>query len=260
MNKYLKLAAVYSTGMMSIFMLVGCGEGGGANQALPDAKTENSAVDTENAEKRMGRYLENEITVPEDIKTTVSYPAPYLQKSERDELVLAEPMAGRYFSADMGGNWEQMDCPWQEVVSSGYISDVSLSPEGAVAMVYSPYNEEEDSDSSEMVWKAVYFDADGNETELDFPETGDARAWKLAFDRQGGLYAFDFEGRVYRLDPAAGIKKELFDTEGLMDFVCFTDRYMVGFTTRGEVVIYDMEEEELAPEDRILQEDRKSVV
>ena len=75
--------------------------------------------------------------------------------SERDELVLAEPMAGRYFSADMGGNWEQMDCPWQEVVPGGYISDVSLSPEGAVAMVYSPYNEEEDSDSSEMVWKAV---------------------------------------------------------------------------------------------------------
>ena len=254
MNKFWKWAALSCAGMMSIFMLVGCGEGGGANQALPDAKTENSAVDTENAEKRMGRYLENEITVPEDIKTTVSYPAPYLQKSERDELVLAEPMAGRYFSADMGGNWEQMDCPWQEVVSSGYISDVSLSPEGAVAMVYSPYNEEEDSDSSEMVWKAVYFDADGNETELDFPETGDARAWKLAFDRQGGLYAFDFEGRVYRLDPAAGIKKELFDTEGLMDFVCFTDRYMVGFTTRGEVVIYDMEEEELAPEDRILQD------
>ena len=105
MNKFWKWAALSCAGMMSIFMLVGCGEGGGANQALPDAKTENSAVDTENAEKRMGRYLENEITVPEDIKTTVSYPAPYLQKSERDELVLAEPMAGRYFSADMGGNW-----------------------------------------------------------------------------------------------------------------------------------------------------------
>ena len=273
MNKFWKWAALSCAGMMSVFMLAGCGEGGGENQALPDAKTESSAADTENAEKRMGRYLENEITVPEDIKTTVSYPAPYLQKSENNELVLAEPMTGRYLSADMGEKWEQMDCPWRDRISGAYISDVALSPDGAAAMIYSPYEDsdgnpdggeetdisgdesgETDQASTDMVWKAVYFDADGNEAELDFPETGDARAWKLAFDRQGGLYAFDFERKVYRLDPAAGTKKELFDTEGLMDFVCFTDRYMVGFTTRGEVVIYDMEQDEPAPEDRILQD------
>ena len=251
MNKFWKGAALSCAGMVSTFLLAGCGAGG---QTVPDTKAENPAADSENAEKRMGRYLESEITVPEEIKSAVNYPAPYLQGSGDRELVLAEPMAGRYVSADMGGKWEYAGCPWQDVISSGYISDVSLSPDGAVAMVYSPYNEEEDSDSYEMTWKAVYFDADGSGTELDFPESGDARAWKLAFDRQGGLYAFDFQGSAYRLDPDAGTKQALFDTEGLVDFVCFTDRYMVGFTSRGEVVIYDMEQEELAPADRILQD------
>ncbi len=114
--------------------------------------------------------------------------------------------------------------------------------------------EDTEENTIESVWKAMYFDADGRGMELDFPETGDARILKLAFDRQGGLYAFDFQGRVYRIDPAAGTKREMFDTEGLMDFVCFTERYMVGFTSRGEVVIYDLEQEKPAPEDRTLQD------
>lgn len=299
MRKFRRQTALFGAGIISLSLLAGCGE----NQAGVDTKGENPAADTENAEKRMGRYLEKEIAVPEEITAAVSYPALYLQKSESDELVLAEPMAGRYISADMGSEWEPMDCPWQDMIPSGYISDVALSPDGGVAMVYSPYEEEDgkEPDTSgdktgeeigasgdeafqsaepepsgkegaqtaadedertedtgentiESVWKAVYFDADGRGIELDFPETGDARVRKLVFDRQGGLYAFDFQGRVYRIDPAAGTKRELFDTEGLMDFVCFTERYMVGFTSRGEVVIYDLEQEKPAPEDRTLQD------
>ncbi len=300
MRKFRRQTALFWAGIISLSLLAGCGRYGvKEKQAGVDTKGENPAADTENAEKRMGRYLEKEIAVPEEITAAISYPALYLQKSESDELVLAEPMAGRYISADMGSEWEQMDCPWQDMIPSGYISDVALSPDGGVAMVYSPYEEEdgkepdasgdetgasgdeafqsaepepsgkegaqtaadegertEDTEENtiESVWKAMYFDADGRGMELDFPETGDARILKLAFDRQGGLYAFDFQGRVYRIDPAAGTKREMFDTEGLMDFVCFTERYMVGFTSRGEVVIYDLEQEKPAPEDRTLQD------
>ncbi len=300
MRKFRRQTALFWAGIISLSLLAGCGRYGvKEKQAGVDMKGENPAADTENAEKRMGRYLEKEIAVPEEITAAISYPALYLQKSESDELVLAEPMAGRYISADMGSEWEQMDCPWQDMIPSGYISDVALSPDGGVAMVYSPYEEEdgkepdasgdetgasgdeafqsaepepsgkegaqtaadegertEDTEENtiESVWKAMYFDADGRGMELDFPETGDARILKLAFDRQGGLYAFDFQGRVYRIDPAAGTKREMFDTEGLMDFVCFTERYMVGFTSRGEVVIYDLEQEKPAPEDRTLQD------
>ena len=90
MNKFWKGAALSCAGMMSAFLLAGCGAGG---QTVPDTKAENPAADSENAEKRMGRYLESEITVPEEIKSAVNYPAPYLQGSGDRELVLAEPMA-----------------------------------------------------------------------------------------------------------------------------------------------------------------------
>ena len=272
MRKAKKWTALFCTGMMSVFLLVGCAGGGVEEGAgLRETKKGNIVADAENPEKSMGRYLEREITVPEEVKTMGSYPLPYLQKLDDGKLLLAEQVAGRYVSADMGESWEYLDCPWQDLNAEAYISDIALSPDGGAALIYSPFQEEEEGGedaedaaesgeadteevSREMTWKALYFDAEGDRSELDFPETGDTAVRKFAFDRQGGLYGYTGDGRAYRMDPAAGTKKELFTVEGIMDYVCFTEQYMVGFTTRGEVVIYDLENG--APErgDTVLQE------
>ena len=74
------------------------------------------------------------------------------------------------------------------------------------------------------------------------------------FDRQGRLYAFVSDGKFYRVDPKAGTKKALLQVEGSIDFACFTEKYMIGFTTRGKVVLYDLEQEVLAQEDKVLQD------
>ena len=267
--------------MIGVFLLAGCSGSGKENGADTPKTKGNNTVDAESGEKRMGRYLEREITVPEEVKTAGSYPVPYLQKLDGGEIVLAELMAGRYISADTGESWEYADCPWQDVILNAYISDIALSPDGAAAVVYCPYEgdggitteaveasdeegaeteksgeqagEDTKQDSDGMVYKAVYFGADGSRIELDFPENGDRRIQKLAFDRQGGLYGFMLDGIVCRIDPVEGTNQELFDTEGFMDFVCFTDRYLVGFTTRKEAVFYDLEKGKLAEEDQILQ-------
>lgn len=296
MRKFGKRMALFCMGLMGAALLAGCGGSGASASDIPDKKKENTGVsEAEQTEKSMGRYLEREITVPEEIKTMGSYPLPYLQKLDDGRIVLAEQVAGRYISSDMGESWEYLDCPWKDIGMEAYISDIAFSPGGGAVVIYSPFledmddetrdgvvsgGEEEKADlsetsevpeatdqkaaegeetavghgSEEMIWKALYFDAEGNRTELDFPETGDTVVQKAAFDRQGELYCYTFDGRVYRVDPAAGTKKELFSVEGIMDYVCFTDRYMVGFTTRSEVAVYDLENEALAEKDMVLQE------
>lgn len=294
--------------MAAVFLLAGCGNGVGDASDITEGKKENTGTaEAEHAEKTMGRYLEREITVPEEVKTMGSYPLPYLQKLDDGRIVLAEQVAGRYVSADMGESWEYLDCPWEDVGLEAYISDIAFSPDGGAAVIYSPFRENQDGEtqvektteetekadtsgreasdgtetaeaketenseaadqktagseesavghgSDETIWKTLYFDANGNRTELDFSETGDTAVQKTAFDRKGALYCYTLDGRVYRVDPAAGTKKELFTVEGIMDYVCFTDRYMVGFTSRSEVVIYDLESGALAQEDTVLQE------
>ena len=325
MSKFGRRIALFCAGMIGVFLLAGCGGSGRENEADAPKTDEGSAADTAGGEKSMGRYLEREITVPEEMRSENSFsnPAAYLQKQDGGELVLAEMLAGRYVSADEGESWEYTDCFWQDQIPAAYLADIVLSPDGAAAVIYSPYMEDGESaggefadgeasngvgssgqeadaagdgsvrttgssgqeadaagngsavatessgaegaeseegsgadtgqDSYEMVWKAVYFDPEGNRTELDFPESSDMRVLKLAFDRKGGLYGFTLDGGVYRVDLTDGTKKELFDTEGIVDFVCFTEQYMVGFTTRNEAVIYDLEKEALAEEDKILQ-------
>ena len=272
MSKFGRRTALFCAGMIGAFLLAGCGGSGEENEADAPKTNESSAADTEGGEKSMGRYLEREITVPEEIRTASSYPAACLQKLDGGGLVLAEMLAGRYVSADAGESWEYTDCFWQDLIPAAYLADISLSPDGAAAVVYSPYAEDGESaggefadgeasdgagssgqDSFDMVWKAAYFDPEGNMTELDFPEESDRRVQKLVFDRQDGLYGFTLDGGAYRVDLADGTKKKLFDTEGIVDFVCLTEQYMVGFTTRNEAVIYDLEEGALAEEDKILQ-------
>ena len=126
--------------MAAVFLLAGCGKGVGDASDITEGKKENTGVaEAEHAEKTMGRYLEREITVPEEVKTMGSYPLPYLQKLDDGRIVLAEQVAGRYVSADMGESWEYLDCPWEDVGLEAYISDIALSPDGGAAVIYSPF-------------------------------------------------------------------------------------------------------------------------
>lgn len=59
MRKFRRQTALFWAGIISLSLLAGCGRYGvKEKQAGVDTKGENPAADTENAEKRMGRYLE----------------------------------------------------------------------------------------------------------------------------------------------------------------------------------------------------------
>ena len=77
--------------------------------------------------------------------------------------------------------------------------------------------------------------------------------YQFWFGKDGRLYAYTIQGEVYEMDLEGETHKELFQMEGLSEYVCFTKQYMVIFGTR-DVVVYDIQGGMLAKEDKILQD------
>ena len=73
--------------------------------AVPKQEKKNTAAaEEENEEKSMGRYLEREMALPEEISEMVQNPVLYIKKLESGDLMLAEKEAGKYISSDGGEN------------------------------------------------------------------------------------------------------------------------------------------------------------
>lgn len=313
MKKLKKWAALVCAGIITASFLAGCGGGGEENASGPEPEKEKKntvAEKEEDTEKSMGRYLEREMTLPEEISEMVPYPIPYIRKLENGDLMLAEKTAGSYRSSDGGETWESSGNPWKDTGKKLYVTDMAISPLGAVTMtgiptgggqdeasetgtesggeaaedestqdaqagsaasetdeavesVTSETNEEAESGTKEaggasenggreeLDWQYYYYDADGNEVKLELP---DITIRSFGFDNGNRLYAYGGGGKVYRIDPEAGTKKELFTADGSVDFACFTDRYMVGVTTRSKIVVYDIEQDIMLDTDEVLQD------
>lgn len=286
MRKLKKWMALFCAGIITASFLAGCGGAGEDAASVPEAEKEkkNTAVaEEENTEKSMGRYLEREMTLPEEISETVNYPNPYMKRLESGDLMLVEKTAGRYLSSDGGETWESDGNPWGDTAKTLYVTDMAISPDGAVTMLGIPTDNggetkeaeesSEDADTAEaeessgteteeaggasdpgrkeLDWQYYYYDADGNETKLELPGT---EIRSFAFDGGGRLYGFEGGGKVYRIDPEDGSKKELFTADGTVDFACFTKKYMVGVTTRSGVAVYDTEQNILLDTDEVLQD------
>lgn len=264
-----KWTALFLAGVIAA-SLAGCGNrdaGETAAETGPKKEKETGSSEEETGEKSMGRYLERAMELPEEIGQMVQYPVPYIVQLENGDLLLAEKEAGRYLSGDGGETWESAGNPWKETAKHLYVTDMALAPDGGAAMLglvtggadedaqteemaETEEASESESGDMELVWKYYYYDAEGTEKELDLAEL---EPHHFGFDRTNRLYAFA-SGKAYRIDLEKGTKKELFSQDGIVDFACFTDRYMVGVTTRAEVIVYDIKEDILLDRDGVLQD------
>ncbi len=214
-------------------------------------------------ETGMGRYLEQEITLPEEITSLTEDPEASVRQLDNGDLALMEKRAGLYLSSDQGATWIRKPTPWHEELNA-WISQISIAPDGAVTVIYNPYEEEisdgtavpdsdadagpEDSETdaevpdlyAEYAPEYLYVDPEGNTKKLEAP---DPENWirQFWFGNDSGLYACDLNGKVYRMDAENGMAKELFEIEGLSEYVCFTDHEMIVFTSRNDVMLYDLE-------------------
>ena len=200
-------------------------------------------------ERTMGRYLEKEITLPEDV-TVSGYPTLCLQKLDTGELMLIEQKAGVYVSEDNGESWKGKDAPWLQKLREQYISSMAIGPDGSVALIcVPPAEEEEEEDGYHPV--GLYVDPEGNETTIESPDENNLH--RLLFGNDGRLYGSTLGHRMYEMDPAGGEAEFLYEAEGLSDYVCFTDTYMIDITSRG-LLFYDLENKMVVDGDRILQD------
>jgi len=241
MKHFTKWLAVLLAGVM---LLTGCGapDAAGADTAAED-KTGIASADTD-TEKSMGRYLEKEVELPEEVRTMGTYPIGCMRLLDSGELELVEQVAGKYISKDNGETWEHVDTPWlSELSFKAYISQIALAPNGAMAVIH-------DSTDDEGYDPAYLFaDADGNTKPIEFTENGN-HLHQFWFGTDSTLYAFDMNGNVYEADVESGSMKKLFDMEGLSDYVGFTERYMVLVGSRG-LTLYDLQEG-ITIEDKVL--------
>lgn len=209
-----------------------------------------SAKEADNTERTMGRYLEEEIALPEDFSYS-SNPRAYLQKLESGELAILDQTAGMYLSSDNGENWKKKETPWLEKLRDAYILDLAIAPNGAVAAIYAPPSEEvEETSANSFEPLNLYVASDGSEVSFASPD-GNSYLHRVSFGKDNRLYGYAINGKVYGIQPDTNEGKLLFETEGLTDFVCFTGQYMVDLTSRG-VIFYDTENEMLTSEDQVL--------
>lgn len=222
----------------------------GADPASGGNQTAAGEEQGDGGERTMGRYLEEEILLPEDV-TGIGYPRLFLQKLDTGELALVEAETGMYLSSDYGESWSMKDAPWLRDLREAYISHLAIAPNGAAAAVYSP-PKEEGEESGGFHPEHLYVDPEGNVKPLEVPP-GEEYIHRFFFGKDSRLYGSAIGGNVYEMDPEAGTAKKLFDTEGLSDYICFTDSYLIDITTRG-LLFYDLKQEILTDGDRILED------
>lgn len=239
-------------GMMGF--LQGCAwQGGSAEQMDRDSAVKTAQTGDEGA--RMGRYLEREVMLPEEMQGEEYRRRIYLQRFQNGQLAVLDINEGMFVSEDWGESWEQRDCPLCEAYCKGaYVSMVAISPDGAMAVIYNPLEDEEEADTEAGIDayrpQYGYMDADGNVKDLTW---SDEREWihQFWFGKDGRLYGYAIDGRVYEMDLQGEAHKQLFEMEGLSQYVCFTKHAMVVFGSRG-VLIYDLESGMLT-EDQVLE-------
>jgi len=247
-----KITKIIGCILAATLFLTGCAGEQGENGKDNTAKK----VQTAQTEESMGRYLEEEVQLPEEIGIMGTSPKVSLQKREDGSLAVLEQVAGLYLSSDNGQSWEHQELPWlQKLAVETYIAQIAQAPDGSMAVIYSPLQDDDEQEETlgETVERGyhplyLYINKNGESIPMSIQVSGNyiSSFW---FGNDNRLFACDLDGKVYIIKPEQEAKKEIFETDGIVDFMCFTDRYLIAFASRS-MAIYDLEQEILI-EDKV---------
>ena len=109
-RRYRRWTAFLLLGIM--LFLEGCAgrKDAGAGRGMPAG----TAEEGQDRETGMGRYLEQDVALPEEIVSGGNSPGAYLRRLNTGDLALMEPTAGLYLSSDQGESWVRKPTPWYE--------------------------------------------------------------------------------------------------------------------------------------------------
>ncbi|MDD3278051.1 MAG: extracellular solute-binding protein [Lachnospiraceae bacterium] len=247
-----KSIGILLAGILAALSVTGCGSPKGGTS--PDSAAR-SGEKVSNTSQAMGRYLEEELPLPEGL-------------DEVQDLILLDDgsyeIAGcnnstmqylRYKMTD-GASWTDVGVP--EAINSGELNangeslTLCLAPAGDILVTASSYDEEQGS----LTETFTYFDPQGQKQLLDIQVPQDKNpgnnVYKARFTQSGQLFVQDY-GRVnYEIDKATGAILKTYDADGadILLSAPAGNRWVI--VTADQVLCYDISTGEELPKDSVL--------
>ncbi len=192
-----KVSSIILAGVMAMTTLAGCQSDSGISTANTNgsnaASSENNAV---------GRFMEEEVALPDGY----SQPREVRLLSDGTICVLAEKDQAFALlkSNDLCKSWETADI---DGVDMNMMQTTAIAPDGGAA--FAMYGEGTDA-------LLYYADAEGSLHQLNLELGADSDyngIWQMQFDKNGTLFATDYNGALLKIDLADGSFTQPFDLE-----------------------------------------------
>lgn len=246
---------ILALGLAAALLFTGCGpsEGAGAGGLAGESGTvENtggqgsSGGSAENDQKIMGRYMESDIALPEEI----DYGRDMRLTDDGVELVAWD--GSLYRSQDQGQNWQmisQVPEKLQERLTAGAESYFLRNQAGDTIAGYIEFSKDEAGNTNYDSYSHFHnlYLADGSTIPLEL--SGDDFIHTVVCDREGVFY-LGSGSRVYRVNGQDGSLEVL--AEVGCDYLSVCGKYLL--IQGEELQIYDLEENKMAEQDTALSE------
>lgn len=215
MKKYRKRGlSLLLAGVLAALSMAGCGSDKGTTQGSTQDTDAPQATNTNTA---MGRYLEEEIPLPEGMDSVSDLT---LMEDGSYGIVGVNTSTMEYLEYRMtdGGEWTRVTLP--EAITSGELAPngenikLSLAPNGELAAKISAYDEE----ASTLTNSFILFDTQGQAHVLDIklPQDNDEMndIWSIYFSKGNQLFVQDYRTVAYEVDKATGAILQTYDGDG----------------------------------------------
>ncbi len=245
---------ILALGLAAALLLTGCGSseglGGdsltGQTGAAGNTEGQDSGGSAENDQKTMGRYMESDIALPEEI----NFGRDMWLTDDCLELVAWD--GSLYRSQDQGQNWQmvsQVPEKLQERLTAGAESYFLRNQAGDTIAGYIEFSKDEAGNTNYDSYSHFHnlYLADGSSIPLEL--SGDDFIHTVVCDREGVFY-LGSSSRVYRVNGQDGSLEVL--AEVRCDYLSVCGKYLL--IQGSELQIYDLEENKMAEQDTALSE------
>ena len=250
-----RMKKIMALGMTAAVLLAGCGPSAGTGGDSPaglSGAAENAGVqsnsggNTENNQKAMGRYMESDIVLPEEIEFGLD------MRLTDSGVELTAWDGALYRSLDQGQNWQMVNrAPekLQERLTEGTTSYFMQNQTGDVIGGYIEFfkDEEGNTDYNSYGYFHNLYLADGSVIPLDL---SDGEYIHTAVCDGEGVFYLGSSRRVYRVNGLSGSLEVL--AEARCDYLTVCGKYLM--IQGEELQIYDLEENKMAQQDTALNE------
>ena len=232
MQKYKKWKQVLSVSTAVCLCIAGAGSLMGCG-STDGGKDKADSVES----KAMGRYLENELSVPEgcmeivDLQVMKEGSLKMLARNSDYELML-------YQSSDKGKTWEE----GKKVagffgVEGESIYKAALGRDGSILI--GVYIESEDENSMGSM-EYYYCPADGEGKKVEIGEALDeTMAWSIDIGENGNLFLQISGNGIWEINPVDGAVVHEYEKGKSTDYMCVTAEYLIVIAD-GDVHYYDV--------------------